>query len=204
MATKHFKIEADQPKSLSDFSDNKIIIRKIKLVNGEIHDLFTPIQVKTVLPTGETYIYFIHATSFHSLTKLPQNETNENMEVVVRNCKFTELLIKSINEKNVTLEIEYTTVESEPLTILVSQDIDGYTFTLTTPSKELILSKFPNARSIRSIVVGYDVRQEFELMHGKIEKHILPILTDLTEAQLQQFGQILLVDTLTKAVIKSI
>lgn len=204
MATKQFNIETGKVKSLAEFSDNKIVIRKIKVIKGDIHDLFTPIQVKTTLPTGEIYSYYIHATSFHSLTKLPQNETNEQMEVVVRNCKYTELLITSMQGKEATLGIEYTTIEGEPLIVVVSQDSDGYTFTLTTSSKEIILSKFPAARPVRSVVVGYDVRQDFEMMYSKIENHILPALTDLTEEQLNQLGQVSLVDAQTKTIIKSI
>lgn len=203
MATKQFSINTNDPKSLAQFSDNKIVIRKIRVVEGDIHDLFTPIQVKTTLPTGEIYSYYINATSYYSNTR-PGIETDKPMDVVIRNCKFTELLITSTQERKATLEIEYTIVEGEPLIIVVNQDLDGYTFTLTTPSKEIILSKFPNARPVRSVVVGYDVKQNFEMMYGKIEKHILPALTDLTEEQLNQLGQVSLVDAQTKTVIKSI
>ena len=80
---------------------------------------------------------------------------------------------------------------------MVKRDSDGYTFSLPAKSKELILSKFPNSRPVRNIFVGYEVKSDFETLHGKIQSYIIPALTDLTAANIEQLGGLKLIDAAT-------
>lgn len=202
MAIKHFLINTQNPTSLSKYSDNKTIIKKIDVIEGEVKDLFSPIRVTTNLPTDENFQYFIHPATYFSNTNAVKG-TDLPIDVIIRYSKYTELIISPHKSgKKLVFRIEYTTIESDPLQIIVSQDLEGYTFSLTSSSKELILTKFKDARPVRSISVGYDVKQSFEMIYGNIEKHILPTLVDLSKEQIEQIGEIQLIDSRTNTVIK--
>jgi hypothetical protein len=201
MATQHLKINSETPTSLSQYSENKIVVRKIKVLDGEIMDLFSPIKVITKLPTGEEYQYYINASSYFSNTK-SGNETDIPMDLIIQYCRYTELIITPTSNKKIDFQIDFTIVEGEPLIIVVTQNLDGYTFSLPPESREAILSKFKDSRPIRSIFVGYDVKLSFESIIGKIEKHIIPALTDLSENQIDKFGQIKFINSLTGREIK--
>ena len=203
MAVKHFDINTEEPTSLAPYSDNKVVIKKIDVIKGEVSDLFSPIHVTTNLPTGEKYQYYMHPITYFSNQRAVTG-TNMPMDVVIRYCKYTELIISPQRGTELAFRLTYATVEGEPLKVIVSQDLDGYTFSLTPSSKEIILSKFKDARPVRNVSVGHDVKQSFEMMYGKIEKYILPALTDLSEGQLEQIGEIQLIDPSTNEVIKRV
>lgn len=203
MAVKYFDINTQEPTSLAQFSDNKIVIKNVDVIKGEVKDLFSPIRVTTNLPTGEKYQYYIHPITYFSNSKACKG-TDMQMDVVIKYCNYTELLISPQRGTELVFRLFYTTVEGEPLKVIVSQDIDGYTFSLTPSSKEIILSKFKDARPVRNVSVGHDVKQNFEMMYGKIEKYILPTLTDLSEEQLEQIGEIQLIDSSTNEIIKRV
>lgn len=203
MAIKHFDINSEQPTSLSKYSDTKIVVRKIEVIKGEATDLFNPIQVTTKLPTGELFQYHIHAITFYTNTR-PGKFTDIPMEVVIQYCQFTEMLITPVGNEKIIFRIHYTVVEGNNLEVIVTKDLEGYTFGLTPSGKELIISKFKEARPISSIFLGYDTKQSLEMMHGKITEHIIPALTDLTTEQLDKLGEIKLIDSQTKREIKSL
>jgi len=198
---KFIDINSVEQTSLAKYSNTKIVLRKIEVIVGEVIDLFTPIRVTTKLPTGEMYQYYIHGTTFYS-NRQPGKATDIPMEIVIQYCQYTELIISPISAKDLTFRLYYTIVEGESLKVIVSQDLEGYTFSLTPSGKETILSKFKEARPIRSIFVGYDVKQSFEMMHVKIQQHILPALTDLTDEQLDELGGVTLIDSRSNTEIK--
>lgn len=205
MGVKHLDIYSDKPTSLEKYSDNKMVIRKIEVVEGQLNDLLNPISVTTNLPTGEKYQYYIHPFTFYSNN--PSNRKNETdipIGIVIHYCQYTELIISKRNGNKITYRLHYTAVEGEPLKVIVSQDLEGYTFSLPPSSKEKILSKFKESRPVRSVFIGFDVKQSFETIHGKIEHHILPALTDLNERQLEELGEIQLINAQTNSIIKSV
>jgi len=203
MAIKFLNINSETPTSLAQYSDTKIIIRKIEVIEGEVSDLFSPIRVNTNLPTGETFQYYIHATTFYSNTR-PGKITDIPMEMVIKYCPYTEMLISHMSGKKLVFRLHYTIVKEESLKIIVTQDLEGYTLSLTPSSKEIILSKFKEARPVRSVFVGYDVKQSFQMIHGKLNQHIIPALTDLTREQLDLLGEIKLIDSSNGQEINSI
>jgi hypothetical protein len=202
MAIKNIDINSEQETSLTSVGVNKIIIKKIEVLEGEVVDLFNPILVKTELPTGEKYQYYIHATTFYSNTR-PGKVTDIPMDITVHYCPFSNMIITPLTPKKVAFRIYYSTVDSEPIQIWVTKDLDGFTFSLTPASKEIILSKFKNARPLRSVFIGYDVMQNFEMIHGKLQKHIIPTLTDLSSSEIEQIGEIQFIDSRNNSVLKS-
>jgi len=69
----------------------------------------------------------------------------------------------------------------ENLTINVSKQIDGFTFSITPLTRQTIQKEYPSANPIQSIFVAYDVRSNFESLYGKIQKYIYPALTGIPE-----------------------
>lgn len=177
MSSKYFDINSKTETFLGTFCLNRISIIKVTVINGDVNDLFNPIKVTTNLPTGEGFQYFINPSSFFS-NKNPGKGTDLNMNAIIHYCNFTNLIISSNNTRTIFFRLQYVPCEDQPIDILVNTDIDGYTFSLTPSSKELILSRFKDSRPIRNIFVGYDVKMSFEMMHGKIENYILPALTE--------------------------
>ncbi len=201
---KYFDVKSTSPLSLNSLNENKIIVNKVEVIEGEVFDLVSSsIKVSTKLPTGETYEYFINPTAFYSNTR-PGKSTDIAMNSVIHYCNYTSLAIVAAAGKKVSFRLFYSTVEGEQITVLLNKDLDGYTFSLTPSSKELILSKFAKARPIRSVFVGHDVKFNFEMIRGKVEQHIIPALTDLTQQQLTQLGGVTLIDAITKKEIETI
>ncbi len=201
MSTKYFDINSETPTLLEQFSNFIIAIVKIDVIEGDINDLFSPIKVSTTLPSGEGFQYYIHASNFYS-NRGPGKGTDLEMKVEIHYCNYTSVIISQMSAKRLVFRLYYLTVNVDPLNIIVNKDLDGYTFTLSSLSKELILSRFKDARPIRNISVGYDVKESFEMIYGKIEKYILPTLTDLTKEQLDQLGEIFFRDASTNKIIK--
>jgi hypothetical protein len=194
---KSFEINSEEATFLRQLQENKIIVREVHVVDGVGTDLVNPIQVITELPTGEGYSYFFNPFSFYLNIPGATNKTNRKMEFVVSYCKYTKLIISSTLAKKIKFRLLYDSVGGEKITILLNKDLDGYTFSLTPQSNEIILSKFKDARPVRNVFVGYDVKANFELYHGKIKEHIIPALTDLTLDQINQLGGAKIIDIKT-------
>ncbi len=86
----------------------------------------------------------------------------------------------------------------ENLTVNVSKQLDGFNFSLSPLTRQNIQNEFPNANPIQSIFVTFDVKADFNLLHGKIEKYIYPALTGIPDKNLQDVENIQFVDSLTK------
>ncbi len=193
---KHFDINSDELTQLKEFSDNKIVVREILVNGGDVMELFSPIKVETKLPTGESHSFYFHPSSFYS-NYSKKKGTDMAMEFVIHYCPYTTLKIESDKGKKISFRMFYTKVEGELIVVLVKRDMDGYTFSLPAQSRELILSKFPNARPVRNVTVASDVKTDFEAMHGKAENYIIPALTDLKPDQLEELGGVKIIDATT-------
>lgn len=67
------------------------------------------------------------------------------------------------------------------LTINVSKQFDGFTFSLTPLTRQSIKNEFPAANPIQSIFVSFDVKENFSQLYNKIEKYIYPALTGIPD-----------------------
>ena len=86
----------------------------------------------------------------------------------------------------------------EAIKINVNKQIDGYSFSITLSVRNYIKKLFPNAHPANNIFVGYDTKSDFEIYIGKLESQIYPALLGVdNENELNQFGEILFIDTQT-------
>jgi hypothetical protein len=87
----------------------------------------------------------------------------------------------------------------ENLTINVSKQLDGFTFSLTPLTRQTIQKEFPSANPIQSIFVAFDVKSNFEQLYGKIQKYIYPALTGIPDNNddFKKIEKIKFVDPLT-------
>ena len=107
MKKKYFNISTEKPTPLSQYCDNEIIITKVSVVNGEARDLSNLIII-THIPQIEKEKP-IQPYEYYSGN--PSNETDEPMNVSIKNCKEKELIIKSNNGKKIEFRIQYSIVE---------------------------------------------------------------------------------------------
>ena len=90
----------------------------------------------------------------------------------------------------------------ENLTINVSKQFDGFTFSLTPSTRKNIQEEFPSARPVQSIFVAFDVKADFDQLYGRIEKYIPQALTDIPD--LSKIENIKYVNSLTNSELHSI
>lgn len=77
------------------------------------------------------------------------------------------------------------------IVINVHKDMDGYTFSVPPSVRKLVVSKFPQANPVSRLFVGFDTRDDFELHHDRIERHISPVLLGLSsKRELKKFSPI--------------
>ena len=86
--------------------------------------------------------------------------------------------------------------------INVNRQIDGYTFSITPSIREFIKKLLPNAQPANGIFVAYDTKSGFEALHGRIEKHIFPVLLGIDDKQsLDKIDEIDFVDNQTGKIL---
>src|ERR1035437_9419345 len=85
------------------------------------------------------------------------------------------------------------------LTINVSKQFDGFTFSLTPLTRQNIQKEFPSAHPIKSIFVSFDVKADFNQLVGRIEKCIYLALTGIPEDKenIRKLENIKFVDPIT-------
>jgi hypothetical protein len=86
----------------------------------------------------------------------------------------------------------------ENLTINVSKQMDGFTFSISPLTRQNIQAEFPAANPVPSIFVAFDVKSDFELLHDKIEKYIYPALTGIPEKNRDSVEVVRFIDPMTK------
>ena len=68
--------------------------------------------------------------------------------------------------------------------------MDGYSFSITPSSRNLIKSLFPDSHPANGIFVAYDTKSDFELYIGRLENHIYPALLGVdNQAELTKKGE---------------
>jgi hypothetical protein len=86
--------------------------------------------------------------------------------------------------------------------IYVSKQLDGYSFTLLPSVKESILKKFPDANPANNIFVTYDLKNDYSIQYGKLERYIFPALLGLNvNDDLEEIDKLEFVDSLTGNVL---
>jgi hypothetical protein len=86
------------------------------------------------------------------------------------------------------------------LTINVSKQFDGFTFSITPLTRRSIMEEFPSAHPIQSMAVSFDTTADFNQQVERIEKYIYLTLTGIPENKenLKKVENIRFVDPLTK------
>lgn len=196
------EISSEKPTSLAVLNVPAILIKEVQVIGSDIHDLFHPIKISTTLPDGRFYQSLFHPMGYWSNT-IPDKRTDRPINVTIHYCPFTELQIHE-EEKIVRLRLIYDPLNIEKLIVAVKKDLDGYNFSLPQQSVEVILSKNPNAQPIRNIFVSYDVKESFNSLYGKLKEYILPALTGLSPAELNEIKVKTFIDVLTNREIDSI
>ena len=88
----------------------------------------------------------------------------------------------------------------ETLVINVSPQPGGYNFGLSPKTRKVLMALFPDAIQVRHIYVSYDVKWDFEQMHGKMEGQILPFLTGVDLKNLaKHFQKVKFINPVTNA-----
>jgi hypothetical protein len=71
------------------------------------------------------------------------------------------------------------------LTINVSKQFDGFTFSLTPLARRDIQNEFPTAKPIKGIFVSFDfnIKSDLNQFFDRIEKYIYPALTGIDDKE---------------------
>jgi hypothetical protein len=80
----------------------------------------------------------------------------------------------------------------QPVKIYVTFWNEGATYSVPPLSRKRILERFPDARLVSQVHVGYATRQEFEKLHGPLWKQIVMILTSLSWDQIEELGGVVI------------
>jgi hypothetical protein len=89
--------------------------------------------------------------------------------------------------------------------INVNRQMDGYAFSTTPSSRDLIRRLSPNAHPANIIFVGYDTRSNFEMYISKLEDYIYPALLGMdNESDLEKLDEIQFVDLQTGSVLHKV
>jgi len=93
----------------------------------------------------------------------------------------------------------------EAIKINVNKQMDGYTFSIAPPVRQLIKSWFPNSHPANYIFVAYDTKSDFEIYYGKLESFIYPALLGVDNQSdfNNKVNEILFFDTQTGKVLQS-
>lgn len=73
------------------------------------------------------------------------------------------------------------------LVISVSQQIDGYNFSLSPKMRKEMSALFPHASLLPHIFISYESKLDFEGVYDRVEKHILPFLTGVELNELAKY-----------------
>jgi hypothetical protein len=94
----------------------------------------------------------------------------------------------------------------QTIKINVNKHMDGYTFCLMPPFRELIKSWFPNAYPANTIFVAYDTNSNFEPYIKHLENYIYPALLGIEKQSdlNDKVSEILFIDSQTNKVLHKI
>jgi len=76
----------------------------------------------------------------------------------------------------------------EPIEIYIGRQGDGCTYQLHPKSRKRIMEHYPSIDPASRLFVGYPTKNEFEKIHGPILKHVVMVITGLSEEQINELG----------------
>lgn len=103
---KYIDINSEETTNLEEIYNDTIIVRKVKALSGDIADLSKLIKVSTELPTKESYQYVIALLPFCS-NYSKTDETDIEMNQLIRYCEYTNLVVDSPFNKRIELRLYY-------------------------------------------------------------------------------------------------
>jgi len=89
-----------------------------------------------------------------------------------------------------------------PLIFNIGRQPDGCVYQLNPKSRVEIKKRFPTARAVPSVFVGYDREADFEALHGPMWRQIATMLTGLTWEQIEEMGGMSLYDPMASQFMK--
>ena len=106
---KYIDINSEEPTNLEKIYNDMIIVKKVKALSGDITDLSKLIKVSTELPTKEKYQYVIALLPFCS-NYSKTDETDIEMNHLIRYCDYTTLIVDSTSNKRIELRLYYENI----------------------------------------------------------------------------------------------
>jgi hypothetical protein len=88
-----------------------------------------------------------------------------------------------------------------PLIMRVHLEANGSTYALDMLSEDWVKERFPEARGLPLVFLGWDEEEEFETLHGPLWPLVAMLLTGLTMEQIGPMGGVRLEDSGTNKVI---
>ncbi len=94
-------------------------------------------------------------------------------------------------------------VQDVPETIQVNIWVgsDGVNYALHPVTEARIKERFPNARPLPNIMLGFDKEKEFPARHKLLWERMVMMLTDLTVEEIAELGGFCIYETATKKLV---
>lgn len=92
-------------------------------------------------------------------------------------------------------------MKMEKLKILLGVQEDGYVFKLHPKSVKKIKENFPDKILPSQLFIAFDVKQDFEKLHGPILDHVAPGLTNLTSEELKKIGGVQIINPISNEIL---
>lgn len=187
-----FELDSNKKVSLKKLKTKEIVITKVSLENSsEVANLFLPIAIETVYPTGRIVRDIFNPISYFSNTQKALS-TDEPFNLIIKNCDLVTLNVINPQEKKFKFIIHYSKpkYELKVLNIAITQDLEGYIYSLPKVEMEKIKEYFPNSNPVGQIFMTRSNKLDFETLYGDVLPHILPTLTGLTQEELLRIGKI--------------
>jgi hypothetical protein len=177
--------------SLKNLGVDRINIVKVKSNSKDIHSLIPFIKIESEFNDNEIKRLF-HPIVYNSISNDSNNviETNKEFNFPITNCTKTYISTENffkLPEYFLTIYWEAIPIWLNEVTILLSKQSEGYTFSLHPLSFKAIRNHSPNALS-GSIFISFHLQNDFN--DNIILQHVIGTLTGLDNNQILSIGSI--------------
>lgn len=87
--------------------------------------------------------------------------------------------------------------------VFIGRQNDGLVFRLESKSKEKIKEKSDYQHLPRSLFISFDVKEDFEKIHGSMYEHVLTALTGLSREALNSLGGYEIIEPVNNKILYS-
>ena len=85
--------------------------------------------------------------------------------------------------------------------IIANPQSDGCNFELHPLSKRKLRERYPQISAAPSVFIGFDTRDHFESIHGKMWNQVVSLLTGITSKRLKGLGGVYVFDPKNNRVV---